>query len=597
MLEHPGPGLSGARNSGITYGSNPVVCFIDDDAVPLPGWSVAVREAFSEPEVAAVGGRVRPRFTGTDGGIVPRPRWVPESCDWVFGCDYAGGPSDGALIRNPIGAAMAVRREILDEGEGFRSGVGRLGADCAGGEETELFQRLTAGHPERQVRKKDAFRVLHSVPPSRVCLRYVLRRSFMEGRSKAALSALSYTALGAERDHLDRAATGVGGELRRLVHGDLSAVLRLATGAGVILAAGTGFLIGRRIPDVVSTGDAAVPETGGGTGRPEVSVVLCTDGRGRRLGDALAAVAAAGRVAASRCPVEILLVDNSGSGDCAEIPEVKEILAEGAPVRVVRAPVRGLSRARNVGLRAARGRMIAFTDDDALAEPDWILEAVDVLERTGADCVTGRVLPASVQLRSHRVFESTGGFDKGGEPRIWTRSGVSVGEVPPVYPYPAGCFGSGNNMVFTRRCIDTVGGFDEELGAGSPVRGGEDLDMFRRIILSGGTIAYAPTMVVKHHHRSGMRDLGRQMYGYGTGMAASLARCAFDDRRYARDIVTGVPAGVRVLLSSRKGGAPGSAARYPRYLTAVELVGYLTGAPLLLATMFRNSRTAMGAGA
>ena len=48
---------------------------------------------------------------------------------------------------------------------GFRSGVGRLGADCAGGEETELFQRLTAGHPERQVRKKDAFRVLHSVPP------------------------------------------------------------------------------------------------------------------------------------------------------------------------------------------------------------------------------------------------------------------------------------------------------------------------------------------------------------------------------------------------------------------------------------------------
>ena len=316
---------------------------------PFPAGRSRFVEAFSEPEVAAVGGRVRPRFTGTDGGIVPRPRWVPESCDWVFGCDYAGGPSDGALIRNPIGAAMAVRREILDEGEGFRSGVGRLGADCAGGEETELFQRLTAGHPERQVRKKDAFRVLHSVPPSRVCLRYVLRRSFMEGRSKAALSALSYTALGAERDHLDRAATGVGGELRRLVHGDLSAVLRLATGAGVILAAGTGFLIGRRIPDVVSTGDAAVPETGGGTGRPEVSVVLCTDGRGRRLGDALAAVAAAGRVAASRCPVEILLVDNSGSGDCAEIPEVKEILAEGAPVRVVRAPVRGLSRARNVG--------------------------------------------------------------------------------------------------------------------------------------------------------------------------------------------------------------------------------------------------------
>ncbi|WP_297006428.1 glycosyltransferase family 2 protein [uncultured Corynebacterium sp.] len=581
-------GLSGARDTGIRAGDNPVVCFIDDDAVPEKGWAGAVRAAFADPTVTGIGGRVVPRFTRSDGRERRRPRWVPASCDWIFGCDYLGGPADGEEIRNPIGAAMAVRREVLGTGDVFSGAFGRTGSDGAGGEETELFQRLTAGRPERRVVKVDGFRVRHLVPVDRTRPGYVVRRSVMEGRSKAAMSALPYTRFGEERAHLRRHLAGAVGELGQLVHGDPTAVARIVTGGAVVVASGLGFLTGRRGAPV------PVPRREGG---PVVSVILCTDARGPWLAETLAALAAN----TPAFSVEILLVDNSAGGRLASDPAVADACAADPRIRLVRAPVPGLSRARNVGVRAARGRVIAFTDDDAVPDPDWISRAVAALDRSGGWCVTGRVLPVSVREESHRLFESIGGFDKGTAGTTWTRSGSSGGRVPPVYPYPAGCFGSGNNMAFTRDCLGRLGGFAEELGAGRVTRGGEDLDMFRRVILAGGTIVYVPTMVVRHHHRDSRRALRRQMFGFGTGMAASLARCALDDRRYARDIVASLPLGLSTLLTSRRraDAVPGHVARTPHlpaHLVAVELLGYAVGAPLLMAALAGDAVRALGGG-
>lgn len=623
-------GLSGARNTGLTVGGNPVVCFLDDDAVPSPGWSEAVRGAFDDPDVIGVGGRVEPRFTGPDGVETRRPRWIPASCDWIFGCDRDDSPVDGETLRNPVGAAMAVRREALADlpgsrppgpgetqadGEVFREDLGRTGSDAAGGEETELFQRLTARQPGHTVRRVDAFHVRHTVPASRTRPGYVLRRSFMEGRSKAAVSGLPHTRLGVEREHLRRVVTGAAGELCAAVHGDHAAPARILTTVAVAAAAGLGFLTGRPLRDVRPDGDHPAPAcpapSGPAPSGPEVSVVVCTDDRGTGTGDCLVAVSAAARAAGPRHPVEIVLVDNSTSGRLHRAATLRRPEYPGVTVRVVREPVRGLSRARNTGVRACRGRVILFTDDDALVAPDWVTTAVDAVDRTGADCVTGRVLAASLERKSHRIFEAGGGFDKGPVAKTWTRRGVSEGRLPPVYPYPGSCFGSGNNMAFTRQCLNSVGGFAEELGAGRATRGGEDLDMFRRVILSGGTVFYEPGMVVRHRHRAGMWALTRQIYGHGTGMAASLARCALDDRGHARAVIAGLPTGFRTLLASRRvartpsgvpdapervpGKVPGkSVTRFPRYLTLVELVGYCTGVPLLAGVLLRDSRASMG---
>ena len=82
-----------------------------------------------------------------EGRIVPvfdrkRPRWLAEELDWIVGCTYKGMPETKAVVRNPIGANMAFRREVFDVAGKFRSEVGRYGKKLLGSEETELCMRL-----------------------------------------------------------------------------------------------------------------------------------------------------------------------------------------------------------------------------------------------------------------------------------------------------------------------------------------------------------------------------------------------------------------------------------------------------------------------
>src|SRR6185437_8580535 len=70
----------------------------------------------------------------------------------------------------------------------------------------------------------------------------------------------------------------------------------------------------------------------------------------------------------------------------------------------------------------------------------------------------------------------------------------------------------------------TLGEFDPLLGAGSPTRGGEDLDMFLRVILAGERLSYVPSALVWHRHRADVAALGEQIYSYGYGLGAYLAK-------------------------------------------------------------------------
>jgi GT2 family glycosyltransferase len=93
-----------------------------------------------------------------------------------------------------------------------------------------------------------------------------------------------------------------------------------------------------------------------------------------------------------------------------------------------------------------------------------------------------------------------------------------------LYPYAAGIFGRGANFALRRSAVAAVGGFDPRLGAGSPGRGGEDLDMFLRVILTGGRIHYVPSALVWHRHRTDAKALSEQLYGYGHGLGAYVAK-------------------------------------------------------------------------
>jgi len=255
-------------------------------------------------------------------------------------------------------------------------------------------------------------------------------------------------------------------------------------------------------------------------------------------------------------------------------------------LRIVPEPVRGLSAARNTALREARGALVAFTDDDAVPEPTWIAHLLEVFaaDRTGAvTCVTGRVLAAGTATDEQQWFEDLGIFDKGDRRTVWTLENSAPAELGALgkrsifFPYTAGEMGSGNNMAFRTDALRRLGGFDEALGAGTPARGAEDLDAFRRIVLAGHVLVYTPDAVVRHHHRDTYAGLRRQLFGYGVGMAASLTKVLLQGDRASLAVLRCLPHGVKVLL------APGSAKNVknppdmPLALIGFELLGYALG--------------------
>lgn len=184
VVPSAGPqGISGARNTGVAIATADVVVFLDDDAVPQPGWLQAYRERFADPAVALVGGAIEANW---DGG--QPPGWFPAEFGWVVGCDYRGLPGHGGTIRNPIGANMAVRRIALQRIGGFSSRVGRVGNHPSGAEETEFAIRVRQAEPGALIVRDARTRVLHRVPASRRSVYYFVRRCYHEGGSKAALS-------------------------------------------------------------------------------------------------------------------------------------------------------------------------------------------------------------------------------------------------------------------------------------------------------------------------------------------------------------------------------------------------------------------------
>src|SRR3989440_421010 len=141
--------------------------------------------------------------------------------------------------------------------------------------------------------------------------------------------------------------------------------------------------------------------------------------------------------------------------DALEAPITEHLRADGIPcdghlshVRYLPEPQRGLSRARNAALAAARGKIIAFVDDDVVVDPGWLRSIVRGFRAIpGVACVTGMVLPAELETRPQIWFEEFGGFNKGYEQRVFDLEDHAPAD--PLYPFSAGRFGSR-----ARLCLD-----------------------------------------------------------------------------------------------------------------------------------------------
>lgn len=175
-------GLSSARNTGVAATSADIVVFIDDDAVANPSWLRELLAPFENPSVAAVGGRIEPNWPAE------RPVWFPPHLDWAVGCTNPDGPDEVAPVRNVFGASAAFRRSALVRVGGFPVELGRVGADVAGCEETQVCIRIRQTGDGEVVVHAPRSVVRHRVTPGRARVQYVLRRCLGEGRSKARLA-------------------------------------------------------------------------------------------------------------------------------------------------------------------------------------------------------------------------------------------------------------------------------------------------------------------------------------------------------------------------------------------------------------------------
>lgn len=568
-------GLSGARNTAIAHARADVVVFVDDDATLSPGWADAVRGWFQDDAVGIVGGAVQPHWA-----LGRAPSWFPQDFGWVVGCDYSGMAPHGADVRNPIGAAMAVRRALFAAAGGFRESLGRRGLKPLGGEETEFAIRVRQVSPCRIVRATD-WQVRHLVPASRSTLRYFVRRCFWEGLSKPGVwgSESSRRRAHTEVDHLRRVVLPTLVADSRTRGGVARSLVRIV-GLG---AMAVGVMAGMLTPRAAAVTDGALHSTAApGT----IAVVVCSIGKSPLLAQTIQSL-----LAQTRPADEILVIDNDPASGA-----VRAALAGTDPdaVRIVSEPVRGLSRARNRGIRESRSQIIAFTDDDALADPAWIarLEECwgDGAEHVG--CVTGRVVPTQTGSATERWFEQAASFDRGDTSHTWSLSPELTPSAPrsAFFPYTAGEFGSGNNMAFRRRTLREVGGFAVALGAGRPTRGGEDLDMFRRVLLAGWHLHYAADAVVRHEHRRTEAALREQFYAWGTGMAASMTRFALTDVRSLLAVAVLVPRAAWMLLDPRSPKNNRKEASFPAALTRAEWWGYLAGPFLYLGTEIADAR-------
>jgi GT2 family glycosyltransferase len=226
------PGLSGGRMTGAEHTTGPVIAFLDDDAVADPRWLEDLLEAYRDPAVLGAGGPVEPLWQA------PPPSWFPGEFRWVVGCTYAGMHVRDGRIRNPIGANMSVRADVLRGAGGFTSDLGRrklgfsvsgrarVGGKAESCEETEFCIRAARLYPGGYWAYRSGARVHHAVPAQRATWRYFVHRCLIEGTAKAVLTDLagSKEGLGAEGRYVREV-------LPRAVASDLKAAMRGKVGA------------------------------------------------------------------------------------------------------------------------------------------------------------------------------------------------------------------------------------------------------------------------------------------------------------------------------------------------------------------------------
>ncbi len=242
---------------------------------------------------------------------------------------------------------------------------------------------------------------------------------------------------------------------------------------------------------------------------PSVTAAICTRGRPDDLQRCLAAL-----VNLDYPSLDLLVIDNAPTD-----ASVADFVSDRYPnVRYVVEPRPGLDWARNRAIHETTSEILAFTDDDAVAEPGWLKALVSPFaEESEVMAIAGLVVPYELETEAQQLFERHTGFGRGFD-RRWVRVPINLKTARAAN---VTTLGTGANMAFRRSLFDRIGGFDPALDAGTRTGAGGDIEMFFRVLKAGHAFVYEPSAVVRHRHRRDYQSIRRQLHNWLRGARAA----------------------------------------------------------------------------
>jgi glycosyltransferase involved in cell wall biosynthesis len=233
------------------------------------------------------------------------------------------------------------------------------------------------------------------------------------------------------------------------------------------------------------------------TTQTEITLIICSFDRRESLLETL------DTVAKQHCttPWEVLVVDNNGT-DGSAVAVSERAATFPVPLRVLREERQGRSYALNRAIESARGEILIFTDDDVSLRPGFVAGHAAVYSDARIGGAGGRILPVMPEntpgwmreLCENRSGGPAGRYDWGSEMRAIEEGG----EIH--LPY-------GANMSLRREIAANLGGFRTDLGWGTQLVPGEEIDMFERIRRAGSKVVYQPDAVVEHRFQPAKASL------------------------------------------------------------------------------------------
>jgi glycosyltransferase involved in cell wall biosynthesis len=267
---------------------------------------------------------------------------------------------------------------------------------------------------------------------------------------------------------------------------------------------------------------------------------------------------------------ELLVVDN------ASTDRTPELIHE-TSVRYLYESRRGASAARNRGIASSKGEIVAFVDADCVVSKAWLSQMVAGFEQSGVMGVAGEIVAFPPRTPAERYQAMRNGR--------WQESALRSS-----LPFPLT-----GNVAFRRQTFDRIGLFDPALAQA------EDKDFGWRFFAANLELAYRPTAVVMHRHRSSAWGLLKQHAGWGYGNALlhrkhGLPWSVRQELGKQRELAGAMGELCRALLRHRADGGDSMDVYYPCF-ELLRRAGLRAGALGGLATTrLRTGAAPRGAG-